>query len=211
MAFTATTLKNTIQSYLQSTESDFVTYQDRIILQAEDRISKAVILPANRTTSSPTITANVSSVSLPEGFLAPFSFQVIVSGIYTTVAMVDTSFMREAYPDPTATGTPKYYAMSTSSTFIVAPTPTSGITSLLTYFYKPESITTADTSWLGTNAENCLLYACLSEAYTYLKGDPDLQKLYEEKYQMALADLRTLGEGMDMGDSFRWGERRVPR
>ena len=211
MAFTYATLTTAIEDYLQSTDATLVSNIPVIVKQVEDRISKAVILPANRKSSSPTVTASNSSITLPSDFLAPFSFQVILAGVYTTVDIVDTSLMREAYPNPTTTGTPRYYAMSSDSTLIVAPTPTTGLTSSLSYFYKPESIVTASTSWLGTNAENCLLYGCLSEAYTFLKGEPDLMKLYEEKFVAALADLKTLGEGLDMGDAYHMSEVRVPR
>lgn len=214
MPFTLDSLTSAIESYLQNTETTFVSYIPTIILQVEDRISKAMILPANRQVSSPTVTSGNSSITLPADFLAPFSLQMILAGIYTNVSLVDASFMREAYPDPTTTGTPRYYAMASATTFSVAPTPTTGLTSSLNYFYKPASLTVgggSGTTWLSSNAENCLLYGCLSEAYTYLKGEMDLMKLYEEKFQAALGDLRTLGEGMDMGDSFKMGEARVPR
>lgn len=211
MAFTYTTLTETIQGYLQDTGTPFTTMLPTIIQQAEDRISKAIILPANRQVSSPTVTSGNSTITLPADFLAPFSFQVILAGVYTNVSLVDASFMREAYPDPTTTGTPRYYAMASATTFSVAPTPTTGLTSSLNYFYTPESIVTASTSWLGTNAPSCLLYGCLSESYAYLKGENDLMQLYETKFQAALNDLRTLGEGLDLGDAFRMGEARVPR
>lgn len=211
MAFTYATLTTTVESYLQTDEADFQTNFPTMVRQAEDRIYKAAILPANRASASPTITASNSSVTLPDDFLAPFSLFMIVSGIYTAVDIVDISYLREVYPNPTTTGVPRFYAMATSSTLTVSPTPTSGITSALNYFYKPESIVTASTSWLGTNAENVLLYAVLAECYTYLKGDMDLMKVYEEKYQAALADLKKLGEGLDLGDAYRFGERRLPR
>lgn len=211
MAFTYATLLSTVESYLQTTETDFVANFPTMVIQAEDRIFKRVVLPANRTTSAPTVTSGNNSISLPAGFLAPFSLHMIVSGAWSAVTIVDVGYMREAFPDPTTAGTPRYYAMSSDSTLTVAPTPTTGITSSLNYFYKPESITTALTSWLGTNAENVLLYGVLSECYTFLKGDNELQQLYETKFQAALSDLKRLGEGMDMGDSWRFGEVRVSR
>ena len=84
---------------------------------------------------------------------------------------------------------------------------------MLHYFYKPESITTASsgTSWLGDNAESTLLYGCLVEAYTFLKGEPDLMQLYALRYEDALAKLKALGEGYDTTDSYRSGSVRQSR
>lgn len=211
MAWTTATLKSALETYLQTTETTFVSYLNTIILQAEDRISKAVILPMNRKTSSVTFVSGTQTASLPSDFLAPFELRAKVGNTYTPIAYTDVSFMLSAYPDPTVTGVPTHYSMYDSSTIILAPTPDSTVQGFLHYFYKPTSITVDNTTWLGTNAENCLLYACLSEAYLFLKGDPDLMKLYEDRFQMALKDLKTLGEGMDMGDAYRFGERRMPR
>ena len=125
----------------------------------------------------------------------------------------DVNFIREAYPSATTTGVPKYYAIFDDDTFIVGPTPNSGFTVELQYFYKPESITTASsgTSCLGTNAESSLLYGCLLEAYTFLKGDPDLMQLYATRYEDALGKLKALGEGYSTTDSYRSGAVRLPR
>lgn len=211
MAWTSATLKTAIQEFLQSTEATLVSNLDNIIAQAEDRISKAVILPSTRTAATVALTEGSVSAPLPADFLAPFSLLINSSGSYTAASYCDVSLIRELYPNPLMTGTPRWYSIMTSSTIVLSPTPTSGLSSTLNYFYKPASITVGGTSWLGTNAENCLLYGCLSEAYTYLKGDPDLMKLYEDKFVMALKDLKTLGEGLDLGDAFRMGERRAPR
>lgn len=202
-----------LESYLQSYEVNFQTMLPTIVKQAEDRISKAVILPMNRKTVTLTYVNGTQTSALPVDFLAPFELRSVVTNEYTPVGYVDVSFMREAYPNPTVTGVPQFYSMFDSSTIIVAPTPNGTVSGYLHYFYKPQSITdsTDGTSWLGTNAENCLLYGCLSESYTYLKGEQDLMQLYETKFQAALNDLRTLGEGLDLGDAYRMGERRVPR
>lgn len=211
MAWTYTTLKTAIESYLQNSETHFVdTYIDVAIKQTEDRISKSVILPANRNYQPLILTNGSTTANLPSDFLAPFELRISNSGEFTHVDYSDVSFLRSAYPNPLMVGVPRWYSMFDATTIILAPTPTTGLTGWLNYFYKPESIVTAGTSWLGSNAENCLLYGCLAEAYTFLKGDSDLMKLYEEKYQVALGDLKKLGESMDMGDAYRMSERRVP-
>lgn len=211
MAWTATTLKAAMETYLQTTDEVFVDNEDAIIKQAEDRISKAVILPSSRKTATITYVNGTQTAALPNDFLAPFELRSVVAGVYTPVGYYDVSYIREAFPNPTTTGIPSYYSMYDSATIILGPTPNALCQGYMHYFYKPASIVDAGTSWLGTNAENCLLYACLTEAYTFLKGEMDLMKLYEEKFQAALGDLKTLGEGLDMGDAMRMGERRKAR
>ena len=212
MAFTLTTLKTAIQDYLQTTETTFVNNLDVIIKQAEDRILKSVQLPDFRINRTGTMTASNQYLSTPTDFLAPYSLAVDNSG-YEYLIFKDVNFVREAYPSASTTGVPKYYALFDDETFIVGPTPNSGFTVELHYFYRPESITTAasGTSWLGSNAESSLLSGCLLEAYTFLKGDPDLMQLYATRYEDALGKLKSLGEGYSTTDSYRSGTVRAPR
>lgn len=211
MAWTSTTLKAAIQSYLQTTDDEFVGFLDTFIVQAEDRISKAVILPVNRKSQVLTLTMGEPLADLPSDFLYPFELRISSSGVYSSVYYVDVSLIREAYPNPLMIGVPRWYSMYDSTNIVMGPTPSENISGWLSYFYKPASITTAGTSWLGDRAENCLLYACLAEAYSYLKGETDLMKLYDDRFLAALADLKTLGEGLDLGDAFRMGEVRSAR
>lgn len=209
MPFTDTSLKATITQYVQDDEASFVANLDTFILQCEDRISKAVILPMNRYNSPISLTNGSATADLPEDFLAPFELRISDSGTFTPVDYVDVSLIREAFPDPLMVGVPRWYSMFDSDSIVLGPTPREGLTGWLNYFRKPPSITVAGTSWLGTNAESCLLYGCLVEAYRYLKGEVDLMKEYEGKFQEGLHGLMTLGEGMDLGDAYRMGERRV--
>lgn len=213
MSWTLATLTSAIENYCQSTETSFVTSITNFIVVTEDRISKSVILPVNRKSENIVLTNGAALATLPEDFLAPFELRINNGGTFTACEYVDVSLMREAFPNPLMTGVPRWYSMFDNDQIVLAPTPTIGLTGWMNYFYIPESITTAagGTSWLGTYAPDCLLYGCLSEAYTYLKGEPDLQKLYEDRYQRALADLRKLGEGMDMGDAYRMGALRVAK
>lgn len=212
MAWTSTTLTAAVSSYLQDFETTFVaTYVPVAIKQCEDRISKAVILPMNRKNQTVVLTNGSVTADLPEDFLAPFELRISNAGDFTPVDYVDVSFMRSAYPNPLMVGVPRWYSMFDATSIVLAPTPSAGLTGWLNYFHKPESIIDAGTSWLGSNAENCLLYGSLSEAYIYLKGEMELQKQYEERFQLALSDLKKLGEGMDLGDAYRMGEVRSPR
>jgi hypothetical protein len=81
----------------------------------------------------------------------------------------------------------------------------------MSYWGAPDSITTASTSWLGTNQPDLLLYACLVEAYRFLKGSADLMESYEKKYQEELVKFKLQGEGYDTRDDARNEQHRIPR
>jgi len=212
MAWTFTTLKQAIQDYTQNSETTFVNNLSVIITQAEDRILKSVQLPDFRKNSTGTTTSSNQYLSTPSDFLSPYSLAVDNSG-YEYLMFKDVNFVREAYPQSSTEGVPKYYALFTDESFILGPTPNSNYTVELHYFYKPESITVASsgTSWLGDNAESTLLYGSLYEAYTFMKGDPDMMQLYAGRYEDALAKLKALGEGYSTTDSYRSGSVRVAR
>tara|TARA_B100000073_G_scaffold320808_1_gene300808 strand:- start:361 stop:1002 length:642 start_codon:yes stop_codon:yes gene_type:complete len=212
MAWTFTTLKNALQDYLETTETTFVDNLPTIITQAEDRILKSVQLPDFRKNSTGVTTSSNKYLKCPSDFLAPYSLSVDNSG-YEFLLFKDVNFIREAYPSSSVTGVPKYYGLFDADTFILAPTPNANFNAELHYFYKPTSITTSSsgTSWLGDNAESTLLYGCLVEAYTFLKGEPDLMQVYAARYDAALENLKSLGEGYDTTDSYRSGSVRQVR
>jgi predicted PolB exonuclease-like 3'-5' exonuclease len=80
----------------------------------------------------------------------------------------------------------------------------------LHYFYYPESIVTAGTSWLGNNFDSVLLYGSLLEAYTYMKGEKDVLDNYRARYDEAMLLLKQLGDGKDRQDAYRSGQVRYP-
>ena len=212
MAFTFTTLKTAIQDYTQNSETTFVNNLPIIIKQAEDRILKSIQLPDFRKNVTGTLTDGNQYLSTPSDFLAPYSLAIDNSGSEYLV-FKDVNFIRESYPVASTEGIPKYYAIFDSNTFIVGPTPNANLTAELHYFYKPQSITESSdgTSWLGTNAESSLLYGSLYEAYTFMKGEPDIMQLYATRYQEALKELKELGEGYDTTDNYRSGSVRQVR
>jgi len=114
--------------------------------------------------------------------------------------------LQDFTPNPATTGTPLYYADWDEATFLLAPTPDTAFTMELHYFYRPQSITVSvgGTSWLGDNAELALLYGALVEAYTFLKGEPDLLGLYNQRFQESLQWLKNLGEGLQTRDQYRY-------
>jgi len=212
MAFTFTTLKSAMQDYLQNTETTFVDSLPTIIVQAENRILKSVQLPDFRKNTTGTMTSGNAYLSTPTDFMAPYSLALDNSG-YEFLLFKDVNFIREAYPVASTTATPKYYGLFDDDSFILGPTPNSNYSVELHYFYKPTSITTSGdgTSWLGDNAETVLLYGCLVEGYTFMKGEPDLLAAYEKQYQDALVNLKSLGEGYSTTDSYRSGAVRNQR
>jgi len=212
MAWTYTTLKSAIQDYLETTETTFVNDLGTIIIQAENRILKTAQLPDFRKNTTGTMTSGNAYLATPTDFLAPYSLALDNSG-YEYLIFKDVNFIRAAYPVSSTTGVPKYYGIFDDDTFILGPTPGSGYTAELHYFYKPESITAASsgTSWLGDNAELALLYASLVESYIFLKGEVDLMQIYEARYQEAVQQLKTLAEGYNTTDSYRGGAVRAMR
>jgi len=189
------------------------------ITQAEQRIYNTIQFPSLRKNVTGTLTANNKYLSCPTDFLAVYSMAVINTDTsYTFLLNKDVNFIREAYPTPTDTGTPAYYALfgpvSTNEaelTFILGPTPNSAYTMELHYFYYPESITTtaSGTTWLGDNIDSVLLYGSLVEGYTFMKGEADIISFYEKKYQDAMMLAKRLGDGMERRDAYRSGQARV--
>ena len=189
------------------------------VVQAEARIFNTIQFPSLRKNVTGTININNKYVACPVDFLATYSIAVIdAAGAYTFLLNKDVSFIREAYPTPTSTGLPKYYALfgpavagaviSAELTLILGPTPDATYTTELHYFYYPESITTAGTTWLGDNFDSVLLYGALVEAYTFMKGEQDTVKLIDDKYKEALLLAQRLGEGLEKRDAYRSGDIR---
>ena len=212
MSWTFTTLKTAIQDYTQNTESTFVTNLPTVIKQAEDRIVKSVELPNFRKNVTGTFTNGNQYLATPSDYLYPYSLAVLDgSNNYSYLISTDVSFIREAYPSASSTGTPKHYAQFDDTTFIVGPSPSSALDVELHYYYIPQSITASSdgTSWLGTNSPELLLYASLIEAYTFMKGEPDIMANYEKRFQEALQKLTLLSDGYNRKDAYRDGQRKL--
>lgn len=198
-----------LQDYTEDYDTVFVNNIPTFVQNAEERIYNTVQLPALRKNSTSNFNPNNKYLPTPADYLAVFSFAVVDNvGNYTYLLDKDVNFIREAYPAPTDTGLPKYYALWDQDTFIFGPTPNSGYQVELHYFYYPESIVTAGTSWLGDNFESVLFYGSLVEAATFMKEEADVVKLYIERYNEALALLKQLGDGKNRQDAYRSGQVR---
>jgi hypothetical protein len=296
-------LYQAIQDYSENTESLFVGNIPRFVMEAEERIYNSVQIPSLRKNVTGTLTASNKYLSCPDDYLSTYSMAVIDTDTsYKYLLNKDVNFIREAYPTPTSTGLPKYYALFGSQysnanelSFIVGPTPDSSYSVELHYFYYPVSIVqsaisgfnaptggssyttgvypnvsltggngsgatatitvaggvvtsvsltnpgnfytvgnsltaasadiggtgsgfsvtvasvnnTAGTSWLGDNYDPVLFYGAMREAMLFMKGEQDLVKYYEDKYNEALAQLNRLGSGLERGDAYRDGQYRI--
>jgi hypothetical protein len=202
------------------TENTFPTADmNTFIKQAEQRIYNSVQFPSIRKNVTGATSTNNKYLSCPSDFLAVYSMAVIDgTGMYEYLLNKDVNFIRQAYPSPTDTSIPKYYALfgptvvsnviTTELSFILGPTPDAVYNVELHYYYYPESIVTAATTWLGDNFDSVLLYGTLVEAITYMKGEADMVTLYNGKYTEALALAKRLGDGMERQDAYRSGQFR---
>ena len=216
MAMTYAQLVVAVSDYCENTFD--TTDMNTMIKQAEQRIYNTVQIANLRANVTGVISANNKYLSCPNDFLSVYSLAVYptAGGNYIYLLNKDVNFIRDAYPNPATTGTPKHYAIfgpQSSSinelTFILGPTPNVSYNAELHYYYYPESIVTASTTWLGDNFDSALLYGTLCEAYTYMKGEQDLVALVNQRYVQAIALLKNLGDGKQRMDAYRDGQVRV--
>jgi len=214
------TLVSTIKAY---TENDFPDTEgsggltstqqiDTFIEQAETRIYNNVQLLDLRKNVTGNASLGNMYLSVPSDWLANFSLAVIdpVTGGYEYLLNKDVNYIREAFPYPATTGKPTHYAMFDQNSYILGPTPDANYNMELHYFYYPQSIVTAGTSWLGDNFDTVLLYGALLEAATYMKSEADVVTQYQNRYNEALAQLKELAEGKNRQDMYRTQQVRYP-
>ena len=188
-----------------------------MIEQAEQRIYNTVQLANLRKNVTGALTAGNKYLQCPSDFLSVYSLAIIKpDGSYEYLLDKDVNFIRQAYPNPATTGTPKHYAIfgprsddDAELTFIVGPTPNAAFGAELHYYFYPESIVTAGQTWLGDNFDSALLNGTMVEAITYMKGEPDMVKLYSERYISSIELLKNLGDGKQRQDAYRNGQVRT--
>jgi hypothetical protein len=193
---------------------------DTFIRQAEQRIYN-VAQPANqRKNVTGTLTAGNKYLQCPVDFLSVFSLAIYpaAGGSYEYLLDKDVNFIRQAYPNPATTGKPKHYAIfgprsdnEDELTLILGPTPDAAYNAELHYYAYPESIVDAadGRTWLGDNFDSVLLYGTMNEALTYMKGEAEMVKLYQDRYVQAIALYKNLADGKQRGDAYRNGQVRT--
>jgi hypothetical protein len=203
-------LKQAIQDYTENTETSFVNNLPLFIRAAEERILKNVQLQFFRRNQTANVTSGNKYLECPSDFLAPYSLGYTDGdNDKTFLQFKDVNFVQEAYVDPTDTGEPRYYAQFDIDNFILGPTPDSNYVVELHYFYRPASLTVggdSGTTWLSINAELTLLYGALVEAYTYMKGEPDIMALYNQRFDQSLMGLKMFGEAKEVTQDYRVGQ-----
>ena len=216
-------LKTLIQNYVENDETTFVATLNDFIVNAENRILELVQFDYFRKNVTGNLTAGNTYLTAPSDFKMSFSVAIIDSaGAYHYLDKKHTSFIREFDTDPTDTnarGMPKYYAdfdkelssaSNNGSTLIVAPVPDAAYSVELHYLYEPVSLTSQTTgTWISENARNALLYGCLVEANTFMKGEPNLMNLYEQRFNLEILRLKNLAEARGRRDEYRYDSLRT--
>ena len=191
MSFTLATLKTAIQNYTENDETTFTSTLDIF-----------------RKNATGTMTSSSQYLSKPTDYLSTFSLSITSSSVKTFLDFKDVNFIQTFNPNSSTTGTPRYYASFNENTFLIGPTPDSNYSSELHYYYRPASLTAGSdsgTTWLSENATQAMLYGSLVEAYTFMKGEPDVLQEYEKRFSEAMVSIKMLGESRESTDEYRTG------
>jgi hypothetical protein len=204
-------LVTAIQQYVEAGDTDFVANIPNFVKSVEQKVYNTVQIPALRKNVTGAAASGNKYLGIPTDWLSTFSIAAIdpTTGAYTYLLNKDVNYIREAFPYPATSGAPTHYAVFSDTAFILGPTPNADYAMELHYFYYPQTIVTAGTSWLGDNFDTVLLYGSLVEANMFIKGEPDMTATYQKQYDEALAKLKVLCDGKDRQDAYRSGQARL--
>ena len=205
--YTLATLQQAIQDYTDNDESVFVSNLNNFIEAAEERILKEAPLEVFRKNAGANLTTGNKYMPKPSDWLFTYSLGYVDSnGDKQFLLNKDVNFVQEFWQDPTDVGAPRYYADFDLQNYIIGPTPDDAYNLELHYFYRPPSLTsttgTAQT-WLSKNAGPAMLYGSLVEAYTFMKGEPDMIGQYEQFFQRALSRINAFAQAAEGLDFYR--------
>jgi len=181
-----TELVAAIPAYLNNSSAELAAQLDTIIRIAENRVLRDIDLRAYRMHATAVTTASDPYLTLPDNVLS-IRYLRLRAGEYLEYRA--ESFMSEYNKVVTTAGTPKYYGHWDDAVVVLAPAPNGILTVELSYKVKPASIVTASTTWLGDNAEDVLLYACLIEAGIYVQALPETLGPLMDRYKTAKESL----------------------
>tara|TARA_R110002020_G_scaffold288632_1_gene504071 strand:- start:48 stop:779 length:732 start_codon:yes stop_codon:yes gene_type:complete len=230
------TLVTMIKSYTEVDDTVFTTdILENFILNAQHRISSDVPVDSDRVEYEGTLAADVQTVRVPTGMLFVRGIELFNSTSSRTgrtywLQKRDRTFISEYVGELTGpeggstgqdtTGLPKYYAMfggatgdgsTTSGNIIMAPTPDANYLINIHGNVTPATLESGNTTnYISLNYPQLLLYACLAEAYGYLKGPADMLTLYEQKYKQELQKFASLQIGRRRRDDYTDGTIRIP-
>jgi len=211
-----------IRDYTEVSSEVFTsTIINGFIRDAEFRIFREADADYAREYATATFTANNKYLALPNssgsaGTNTDRRALIVRSVVATNSSDVqvaleprDDTFITE-YNSTGATGFPKYYATFRENAIEVAPTPASAYVVTLDYIYTPDGLSSTNTeTYISVNAPELLLYACLVEAYAFLKGPMDMYNLYQDKYNTALQGFALEQTGRRRRDEFQDGSLRI--
>ena len=211
-------LKQKIIDYTEVSSNVFTdTILNGFINDAEYRILREVDSDNNRRYATANLIASTRFIDVPTNLLIVRSAQIVDSDLADGstdqnrdfLQFRDTSFMSEFNPTAT-TGVPKYYSNWDETRIVVAPTPNATYTIQLNYILKPTGLSSSNaTTYLSTEFPNGLLYACLVEAYGFLKGPVDMLQLYDKKYVEAVKGFSIEQMGRRRRDEYQAGVPRI--
>ena len=210
-----------VQKIRDYTEVDSTVLSDTIINgfieNAEFRVLREVDSDSNRSFKTAQLATSQRYIDVPADCLVVRSAQIVDSdGVASAdnrefLEYKDTNFMSEYNPTD-ATGVPKYYSYWDEDTLVFAPVPDAEYTIQINYVLKPAALTaTNTTTYLSLNFPNGLLYACLVEAYGFLKGPQDLLQLYEQKYKQVVEGFSIEQMGRRRRDEYQMGPPRLQK
>jgi hypothetical protein len=201
-----------IRNYTEVDSNVFTsTIIDGFIQDAEFRILRDVDSDNNRKYATASVVVTQKYFNVPDNCLVIRSVQITVSGETKFLDIRDVTFVNE-YNSESLQGAPKYYANWDENTVIVAPTPDQAYTVQVNYILKPTGLSSnTATTYLSQQFPNGLLYACLVEAYGFLKGPNDMLQYYENRYKQAIEGFSLEQMGRRRTDEFLDGEPRIAR
>ena len=224
--YTLSALESDIRSY---TEVDSTVFSGallgRFIENAEYRLIRDCPIDADRKQQSGNLVAGQQYINCPAGCLFTRGIQVYTSTSAITGANVwlqkkDQTFLNEYVSANTDTGSPKYYAQfggatgttdTTSGKYMFAPVPSTTYAFQVHFNAMPTSlVTNTSGTYISKNFPNGLLYACLIEAYGYLKGPIDMLTMYEQKYNNVIQKFAAEQIGRRRRDDYTDGTIRIP-
>jgi len=203
--YTYNSLRQAIQDYTDNVEETFVNNIDSFITQTEERVLKSVPLELFRKNANTNIVAGNKYIPKPTDWLYSFSLSIGSGADKEFLLNKDTNFVQEFWPDDSETGFPRYYADFDLDNFIVAPTPDAAYNAELHYFYRPVSLVDepSGVTWLSENAPTVMLYGSLVEAYIFMKGEPDMISVYDQRFSQALSNLNGYAQAVEGLDFYR--------
>ena len=200
-----------IRDYAEVDSTVFTsTIVDGFILDAEERILRDVNTDSDRKYATSTMVTSQKYLNFPTGALIIRAIQITNGdGDLVFLQKRDTTFMDE-YNPAGSTGTPKYYANYDDSTLMFAPVPSTTFAILASYVAKPDGLSSSNTTtYLSQRFPNGLLYACLVEAFGYLKGPVDMLQYYDQRYKTAVAKYAIEQIGRRRRDDYFDGAIRI--